>query len=38
MNASSDTRHAAEKEGKNPHFLFDENTVEPSARTLAVNR
>ena len=28
----------AEKEGKKPHFLFAENTVEPSARTVAVNK
>lgn len=32
MNASSETRQAAEKEGKYPHLFFWENTVEPSAR------
>jgi len=38
MNFSSDTRHAAENEGKYPHLFFAENTVEPSARIVAVNR
>jgi hypothetical protein len=38
MNASSETRHAAENEGKNPHLFLLEKTVEPSARTVAVSK
>ena len=38
MNASSDTRHAAENEGKYPHLFLLENTVDPSARIVAVNK
>ncbi len=39
MNFSSDTRHAAERMKENiPHLFFAENTVEPSARIVAVNR
>ena len=38
MNFSSDTRQAAENEGKYPHLFLLENTLEPSARTVAVKR
>ena len=38
INFSSEIRQAAENEGKNPHLFLYENTVEPSARTVAVNR
>ncbi len=38
MNDSSVRRHAAEKEGNTPHLLLLENTVEPSARTVAEKR
>ena len=38
VSMTSETRHAAENEGKNPHLFLLEKTVEPSARTVAVSK